>query len=269
MFSDTKYNIQKIDSARYISLGDSSHESELIFLHGMFGGLSNFEAVLDQIPPEKYHVIVPKLPLFECQQNKNIVEVLSEWLYNLMNQLSIEKATLIGNSMGGHIALDFSHKYPGKTDKLVLTGSSGLIENEMGTSKPRRFDRSYIREQASKTFYKNMVDDTMVDEISEVLQSPSKLRCIIKIARDTKQYNMASILPRITHKTLLIWGKQDRITPKYVAEKFHQLLPNSNLHIIDQCGHAPMMEQPGQFVEAMCNFINLDSNYVNQKQTIT
>lgn len=264
MFLNTLFPVQSGRFGRYITVGNRENRPVLVLLHGMFGGLSNFDQLVHRIQTNNYKVIVPELPLFSLSPKQARIRQLSIWLDDFLNDLHIGSAHLLGNSMGGHLALDYAHSHKNRVDKLILTGSSGLIENDLGDTKPKRRDRVYIKKQAEKTFYKNLVDDEMIDEIEDILSSSKKLINIIQFARDTHQYNMANMLPEIENETLLIWGKQDAITPPEAAKQFYELLPNATLRWIDYCGHAPMMEHPDQFIQYLNTFFSRDS-YLKEK----
>ena len=68
--------------------------------------------------------------------------------------------------------------------------------------------------------------------------------------------NLRDEIPNMKLPVCLVWGKQDNITPAFVGEEFRKLLPNAELHLIDQCGHAPMMEQPEQFNKILESFLS-------------
>ena len=139
-------------------------------------------------------------------------------------------------------------KHPERLRTLILTGSSGLYENAFGGSFPRREDKEYLRKKIALTFHDpKHVTDELVEECYETVNDRAKLIRILSLAKSAIRHNMARELPRMTMPTLLIWGRQDGITPPHVAEEFKSLMPNSELHWIDECGHAPMMEHPGQF----------------------
>lgn len=247
MFSNTNYDIHQVNAFRFIQEPHiESKSGSIICLHGMFGGLSNFDNLIENT--DDYTIYVPDIPLYTLPKSNLTISGLAEWLKEFVDVLNINDPILLGNSMGGHVALEYAVQFPDTVRGLILTGSSGLMEKGFGSSVPRRNDPDYIREQASLTFYDDLVDDAMVKEILEVVQSPSKLRRLLWIARNTQQHNMEDQLPKISVPTLLVWGKNDIITPPEVAETFCRKMPNAALKWIDRCGHAPMMERPEEFV---------------------
>ena len=109
----------------------------IILLHGLMGGVENFGDMVDFISNE-FKVYGLDLKLFETPYLKCSVKNKAEYLLKFMDHLKIESATLLGNSMGGHIGLVFTKLYPKRVDSLILTGSSGLYESAFGNSFPRR-----------------------------------------------------------------------------------------------------------------------------------
>ena len=96
----------------------------------------------------------------------------------------------------------------------------------------------------------------MVDEVYRIVNDRAKVIRIVITAKSALRHNLAEKLHSIVSPTLLVWGKQDEITPPFVAEKFDELLPNSTLVFLDECGHAAMMEQPSAFNSAFGSFMN-------------
>jgi pimeloyl-ACP methyl ester carboxylesterase len=98
------------------------------------------------------------------------------------------------------------------------------------------------------TFYDpRSATDALVDEVFETLQDKGKVLRILTMAKSAIRHNMRKDLPQFAQPTCLVWGLQDMITPPDVAEEFHKLLPDSELHFLDHCGHAAMMERPAEF----------------------
>lgn len=256
MFSDTAHKISRRKGLRYILVkGDDPGLMPLVLLHGMFGGLSNFDRLIGLLHGKR-SIIVPEMPLYNSWNKALTVQSLSDWVFEkVIHNLQLEKVILLGNSLGGHIALDLALKHPLKTGGLILTGSSGLFEQGFGYSRPRRYDRNYIRDRASMTFYDNKVDESIIDEIQQILKSRRKLSKLLKIARSAREYNMESVLGKIQQPILLVWGRNDVITPPDVAVNFLRRLPNARLEWIDKCGHAPMMERPEEFVPYLSDFL--------------
>lgn len=219
----------------------------IVVLHGLFGALSNFAQVIDTFS-EKYRVIVPLMPLYELPLLKTSVGSMAKYIQNFIKFKDLNNVTLLGNSLGGHIALVCALEMPKKIHSMVLTGSSGLYENAFGGSFPRRDDKKYLREKIAVTFYDpEVATDELVDEVFKIINDRNKLIRILALAKSAIRHNMANDLEKFTLPTCLIWGKNDSITPPKVAEEFHSKLPDSELHWIDKCGHAAMMEHPLEF----------------------
>ena len=238
---------------KYIEEGEGE---VLLLLHGLFGALSNWKDVLDFFS-KKYKVVIPLMPIFEMNVLTLSVEALAGFIDEFVVVKKYDKVNILGNSLGGHVGLVYIKNHPEKVNSLVLTGSSGLYENAFGESYPRKGDKDYLRERISLTFYDpKATTDDLVDEIYETLRDKMKVLSILKIAKSAIRHNMRKDIPLMTLPVCLIWGKNDNVTPVEVGEEFHALLPNSELHFLDQCGHAPMMERPTEFNNLAEQFYN-------------
>ncbi len=238
------YTIQQHDKFKFIEEGDGE---PLLLLHGLFGALSNFRDLIEHFKTD-YKVIVPMLPLFDLDIFHTSVSGLAKYVQKFIELRGYNHIHLLGNSLGGHVALVHILKHPEKIKSLILTGSSGLFENGMGDSYPKRGDYEYIRKKTELTFFDPaMATKELVDEVFEITNNRLKVIKIIALAKSAIRNNLGTELNQIQQPTLLIWGKNDTITPPFVAEEFNKLIPTSELHFIDKCGHAPMMEVPGEF----------------------
>ena len=228
----------------------------IILLHGLMGGLDNFGEMVDFIS-EEYKVYGLDLKLFEGSILKVSVKSLSDYLYDFMNHVGLSSAILLGNSMGGHIALIFSKEHPEMVEGMVLTGSSGLYESAMGDSFPRRGDKDYIRKKTEEVFYDPKVaTDELVDKVFEIATNRISTLKLLGYARSAIRHNMAKDLPDFKMPVCLIWGEHDKVTPPDVANEFHKLLPNSELHWMPLCGHAAMWEHPEEFSKIVLKFLD-------------
>jgi pimeloyl-ACP methyl ester carboxylesterase len=200
------------------------------------------------------------LPLFELDIFHTSVGGLQKHVHKFIETMGYNNIHLLGNSLGGHVGLVHVLKYPEKIKTLTLTGSSGLFENGMGDSYPKRGDKDYIRKKTEVTFYDPaMATDELVNEVFEITNNRIKVIKIIALAKSAIRNNLGEELNHIKQPTLLVWGNNDIITPPFVGEEFKKLIPNSELHFVDKCGHAPMMEVPGEFNIILQNFLQKHS----------
>ena len=246
-------NIIQKHKFRYVESGAGQ---PIIILHGLMGGLSNFSGVMNHFPGKKYHVIIPELPVYSLPILDTSVKSLSNYLYKFISFIKLSDIILLGNSLGGHVGLLFIKSYPKLVKGLVLTGSSGLYENNMGDGYPKRGDYEYIKKKSEAVFFDpKIASKEIVDRVFESVNDRNKLLRTLALAKSAIRHNMANELPKIKTPTAIIWGKQDTVTPPNVAKEFHELLPNSNLYWIDKCGHAPMMEHPQKFNTILENWL--------------
>ncbi|ESU29409.1 hydrolase, alpha/beta fold superfamily protein [Flavobacterium limnosediminis JC2902] len=245
--------LKKEGKYRYFEAGEGT---PIIILHGLMGGLSNFDGVADFFPKHGYKVVIPELPLYTNNILKTNVKAFSKFVKDFITYKEFDKVILLGNSLGGHIALYHTKMYPEKMAGLVITGSSGLYESAMGESYPKRGDYEYIRKKAEDVFYDPKVaTQEIVDDVYATVNDRIKLIKTLTIAKSAIRHNMAKDLPKMTTPTCIIWGRNDKVTPPDVAEEFNRLLPNSDLYWIDKCGHAAMMECPNEFNQLMFEWL--------------
>jgi 2-hydroxy-6-oxonona-2,4-dienedioate hydrolase len=247
-----QYEIKQKEKFRYIEEG---HGEPLVLLHGLFGALSNFKDLIEHFR-RSHKVVVPMLPLFDLDIFHTTVGGLERHVHRFMETMDYRNAHLLGNSLGGHVALTHILKHPERIRSLILTGSSGLFENGMGDTYPKRGDYDYIRKKTEMTFYDPAVaSKELVDEVFEITNNRMKVIKIISLAKSAIRNNLGEELNQIKQPTLLIWGNNDIITPPFVGKEFQRLIPNSELYFIDKCGHAPMMEVPQEFNEILSAFL--------------
>jgi 2-hydroxy-6-oxonona-2,4-dienedioate hydrolase len=241
-----------VDKFKYIEEGEGE---PLILLHGLFGALSNFGDLINYF---KNHnkVVVPLLPLLDMDLLHTSVGGLQKFVHKFIEYQDYQNVHLLGNSLGGHVAILHVLKQPERIKSLILTGSSGLFENGMGDTYPKRGDYDYIKKKTELTFYDpKIADKELVDEVYEIVNNRLKAIKIIALAKSAIRNNLGEDINQIKKPTLLIWGNNDTITPPFVGREFHRLIPNSELHFIDKCGHAPMMEVPEEFNKILHKFL--------------
>ena len=246
------YEIKQQEKFRFIEEGNGE---PLVLLHGLFGALSNFESLIEYF--KNYNkVIVPILPLLEMDILHTSVGGLAKFVHRFIEARQLKDVHLLGNSLGGHVAMVHILKHPERIKSLILTGSSGLFENGMGDSYPKRGDYEYIKRKTELTFYDpQMATKELVDEVYSITNNRLRVIKIIALAKSAIRNNLGEELNQIKQPTLLVWGNNDTITPPFVAKEFNRLIPNSELYFIDKCGHAPMMEVPEEFNVILHKFL--------------
>ena len=245
--------IKKEGKFTYIEKGEGR---PLILLHGLMGGVDNFGSMLDIVASSGFRVLAPDLKLFEVPLLKTSIKYLSKYLNDFMIHKKLEKSVLVGNSLGGHIALVFSKEFPKKVDGLILTGSSGLYEKSMGDTFPRRGDYDYIKTKTEEVFYDpKTATKELVDKVFDIANKRDSVIRLLAFAKSAIRHNMSKDLPNMKMPVCLIWGKQDKVTPPHVAKEFQSLFQKSELFWIDKCGHSPMWEHPEIFSEITIDWL--------------
>jgi pimeloyl-ACP methyl ester carboxylesterase len=248
-----EHELQEDGKFKFVEIGEGK---PIIIMHGLMGGLSNFDGVLEFFPKNGYKVVIPELPLYDLPILKTNIKNITTFIKEFIDLRGYKDIILLGNSLGGHIGLLTTKLYPDIVNALVITGSSGLYESAMGESYPKRGDYEYIKEKAENVFYDpSIATKEIVDEVYRTVNDRNKLIRTLAIAKSAIRHNMSKDLPKMKQPTCIIWGKQDNVTPPNVAEEFHEKLPNSSLYWIDKCGHAAMMEHPDEFNKILYNWL--------------
>ena len=246
------YHIKEEGEFKYIDEGDGQ---VVLVLHGLFGALSNFDDVINGFR-DRCRIVIPVMPIYDMPMRQASLEGLQAFIERFLDYKGLNDILVLGNSLGGHVGLLYTLAHPDKVKALVLTGSSGLFENTMGGSFPKRGSYDYIKERVEYTFYKpETATKELIDEVFEITSSIPKCMNIVQIAKSAQRHNMAKDIQSITAPTCLIWGNNDTITPPFVGKEFNKLIPNSELHFVDKCGHAPMMEVPDEFNRILDGFL--------------
>ena len=248
-----KSEILSKNNFKYI---DEGKGTTIILLHGLMGSLSNFKSCIEELPKKGFRIIMPLLPIYELPLLKTSAKELSNFLHEFVLSLNLDNFFLLGNSLGGHVGLIYTIKHQEKIKGLILTGSSGLYENALGGSFPKRGDYNFIKTKTEEVFYNpRCAEKSLVDEVFETVNNRNKLIKILAMAKSAIMHNMKKELPKITIPTCIVWGKNDKVTPPKVAEEFHDLISLSQLFWIEKCGHAAMMEHPDIFNKIVIKWI--------------
>jgi len=228
----------------------------VVLIPGMFGQPSNWQHQLEHLS-DGYRVITLDLPLFDPSFTECSVHGLGDYVRRFLDWAGIARAVLVGNSLGGHVALDVATRHPSRVRAMVLAGSSGLFERGFERGVPTKPDRAWIENRIREVFcHESSIPAGQGDEIERIVQSRANKLRILQWAKSAKRTHMGQSLSQIAAPTLLVWGKQDHITPLDVAVEFLRGIHHSDLVLLNECGHAPMMEHPARFTEILRHFLH-------------
>lgn len=234
----------------------------MLFCHGLFGSFKNF-AEVGQALSSHYRVIVPCMPMYDAPLSECSVEYLGTYLDSFVTDLGLQKCVLVGNSMGGGAILSYALAKPENVDKIVLFASSGLSFIPMKGGFMKIKDFQYVKELMSGIFYDaSWIQDDEVREIYNVMQNKQTLLRCLSFTRSTKRNFLHEKLKSLPHPALVVWGKNDTVTPPFIAEEFRESLKNSEVHYLENCGHVPPYEKPQECLKLMSNFLGITNSEV-------
>ncbi|MBC7833590.1 MAG: alpha/beta hydrolase [Phycisphaerales bacterium] len=227
----------------------------VVFLHGLVGLNEHWEGVVER-SCHRARCIMFELPLLQLRGEDCSIQGVARLTSTFLRTQIGKPAVLVGNSFGGHVALRIALEQPDLCGGLVLAGSSGLIEKSMVSDVQIRPSREWLSRKIGELFYdQSKMRDADLDRAHRELSDRYGARAMVKLSRSARRDHLGSRIGEITCPTLLIWGRQDIVTPPEAAEGFHHLIKGSRLVWLDQCGHAPMIERPVQFAESLVAFM--------------
>ena len=236
----------------------------VILLHGLGGSSVVWNFNIGPLA-EKYHVVVPDQIGFGKSDKPLVnyrIRTYVDFLDQFCKQLRIERATLVGNSMGGWIAAMFTASFPDRVDKLVLVDAAGYTP-------PKDFDmrtlfslnpttREGMKILVSKVFYnKAFHTDAAIDQAMAVRLAAGDGYTINSITESTIRGEdfLDDVVKTIKRPALIVWGRQDGLVSLADGERFNKDIVGSKMVVIEQCGHMPNAEKPGEFNAALLKFL--------------
>lgn len=228
----------------------------VVFLHGLVGLNEHWERVVDGVC-DRVRCVTLEMPLLQLRGVDCSLSAVSAMTMQFLDREIGEPAVLVGNSFGGHVALRVTHERPELVNALVLAGSSGLIERTVVKGAPVRPSREWLVEKIGELFYdKSKMNPEDVERAHVLLNERGGARAMVKLSKTARRDNMTDDLADIHQPTLLIWGREDVVTPPSAGQGFLELMPDARLRWLEDCGHAPMIESPVPFGEAMRGFFD-------------
>ena len=228
----------------------------IVFLHGLLGLNEHWSGVVDRMRERATSLLV-ELPLLQLRGDLCSIEGATEMVARELRSRLNRPAVFVGNSFGGHLAMRIALEDPTLAAGLVLSGSSGLFERTFEKDVQHRPSKEWLDKKIRELFFNpDKAPPESVDRAYDELSDRAAARAMVRLSKSAKNDHMGERMRNITHPTLLIWGRQDIVTPPHVAEEFGSLIPDSRLRWIDECGHAPMIEHPDKFSDELNAFLD-------------
>lgn len=238
------------------SVSDCGTGVPVVFLHGLVGLNEHWDEVVRGIR-HRARCTLLELPLLDLRGKDCSIQGVEVLTARFLEQHIREPSVLVGNSFGGHVALRLALERPDMVKALVLAGSSGLIEKSMVGEVQIRPSREWLAEKIGELFFdRSKMREADLDRAHKELSRRGGARAMVKLSRSARRNHLGSKMRGVKAPTLLIWGRQDIVTPPEAAEGFLSLLPDARIVWFDRCGHAPMIECPDQFTDAMLGFLD-------------
>lgn len=227
-----------------------------MFLHGLLGVNEHWYPVARSLAP-RARCLMLGMPLLELKGGACSVDGVTRLTIAVLEAVVGGPAVLLGNSLGGHVAQRIAMERPELCKALILAGSSGLFERTLERGVEHRPSHDWVTRKIKGLFCdEDRVPPDLIDRAYEELSQRHAARAVVRLGRSAKSDHMGDRIHTIKQPTLLLWGLQDSVTPPEVAQEFHELIPNSKLAWIDRCGHAPMLERPDEFAQAVHAFLD-------------
>lgn len=248
----------------------------LVLLHGSGPGVSGWSNFRGNFPvfAERFRTVVWDMPGFGLSDrpplDRAYPRVAADHLLRLLDALSIERAHILGNSMGGYVAFEFALAHPDRVDRLVGMGPGGLAVNVLGPEESegaRRLADFMMApsKQAMKAWVDTMVanqavvDDELIDERLANAQAPgaleSAMAIFISLGQHPEPVPLWARVRAIKAPTLITWGRDDRMLPVEGALLGFRQMPNAELHIFSNCGHWAQVERKEDFERLVIDFL--------------
>lgn len=227
----------------------------VLFLSGLIGTNRHWANVI-RLVKDRVRCLALEVPLLELKGDDCGVPGVTAMVGRFVRETLDQPPIYVGSSFGGHVSLKLALEQPELVAGLVLAGSSGLAEKPLlGSDRTPRNDREWLTDRVAELFYdRAKMDPRDVDRAWDELGNRRKARAMIKLSRSARTDHLGSVLHRIKAPTLVLWGREDIVTPPEAAREFAAKIPDARMHWIEQCGHAPMVEEPEAFAEALMAF---------------
>lgn len=279
------YGSELTSNIRYFTLPDEetriafrqsgSGEDVIVLVHGFLGSSNDFSGIITNLS-EQHTVIAVDLIGFGLSDKdpeldyskKNMAEIVRK----LVLSRGVDHYTVLGHSMGGEIALHLAYAYPNEAVRAILLNSAGMVDIQQGMSSsfpPFLIETVFKNYGLQYLFFRRiMVDRSMasLDTFNRFYYFNNQIpgKALVRIIEDNDSGQLAGRLNEIGQPVLIIWGRQDNIIPVEQGYELDQVLPDSRLVVLDDCGHLTFLENPDAVLQAVQDFLTETSMSKNE-----
>lgn len=264
--------------SRKIYVVEKGKGKNIVFINGIAASVHTWKKVLDTLCTEfhVYGIDFIGTGFSEKPEIEYSINLFSDEILSLMEHFNMDSAVLVGNSLGGEVALDFTAKYPQKVNKLVLIDSAGYQKNKKIMSLLVKLSRFKIAELILNkhitrklvrllidwaVFDERIIDKEMIDSYYKPMKTKGAVDAFIQLVKNLSytefNYDKAK---NIDVETLIIWGEKDRWIKVSDGYRFYMDIKNSKLAVLKNCGHGPQEEKPREVSKLISDFIKSNLN---------
>lgn len=227
----------------------------IVLLHGLLGTNEHWTPVAAELGRE-HRVVCIETPVLELGRDECSIEGVVSIVQDLVRMAGVERAIIGGSSLGGHIAARLALADPGVFEGLMLMGSSGLQERATSSEVVTTPSRQWLADRFGVMFHDRArcLREDDLERAFDLLSDRRRVRAFVRLCRSSRADGIAERLALLSMPTLLVWGRNDVVTPPEAAEGFARAIPHARLRWIDRCGHAPMVEQPAELARLIADF---------------
>ena len=249
------------NSIRFLEEGDS--DQVLLLLHGLGASAERWEFVIPLFS-EKYRVIVPDLIGFGHSEKPSVdytTEYFTDFMYKFVSKLNIKNFHIIGSSLGGQIAAEFTSKHNELVRKLVLVSPSGIMKHSTPALDSYIMAALYPNSESATMAFQTMSGQTRIDEnivngFVERMKMPNAKMAFMSTLLGLRDADIITEkLGLITIPALIVWGENDPVIPIKYSEAFVSSINDCRFYKMQKCGHTPFVEDPKGFFDLVSDFL--------------
>ena len=249
------------NSIRFLEEGNSAQV--LLLLHGLGASAERWEFVIPLFS-EKYRVIVPDLIGFGHSEKPSVdytTEYFTDFMYKFVSKLNIKNFHIIGSSLGGQIAAEFTSKHNELVKKMVLVSPSGIMKHSTPALDSYIMAALYPNSESATMAFQTMsgktrIDENIVNGFVERMKMPNAKMAFMSTLLGLRDADIITEkLGLITIPALIVWGENDPVIPIKYSEAFVSSINDCRFYKMQKCGHTPFVEDPKGFFDLVSDFL--------------